>query len=163
MSQSICGSGLWAQISWVLIQVLDGAVVSPEAQLGARLLIISPGIGSIQFLPEFWTEGLRFLLVVSWWLPSCSCRIAAHSLATCFFKAIKRESSDRSSYNFMGLITCTQSPTSGHLCCIPLVRRNLQVTPTLKGEEYTGHAHWKAAELAVTPEKRTLPTISHLT
>lgn len=161
MSQSICGSGLWAQISRVLIQVLDGAVVSPEAQ-GAHLLIISPDVGSIQLLPEFWTEGLHFLLVVSWWLPSCSCHIAAHSLGTCFFKAIKRASSDRSSYNFMGLITCTQSPTSDHLCCIPLVRRNLQVTPALKGEEYTGREHWKAAELAVTPEKHAPPTISHV-
>lgn len=65
LSQSVCGSGLWAQISWVPLQVLDSTVVSPEAQLGTCLLIFSPGIGGVQFLPESWTEGLFFLLAAA--------------------------------------------------------------------------------------------------
>lgn len=91
----LCGSGLWAQICWVLIQVLE--LWSHLRLTQGHLLLIFSGAGSVEFLPELWTEDLCFLLAVSWWLPSCSCHMAAHSPVTCFFKAKKRESSNRSS------------------------------------------------------------------
>lgn len=34
---------------------------------------------------------------------------------------------------------------SGHLCCILLIRSNLQVPPTLRGGEYIGYERWEVA------------------
>lgn len=68
---------LWVRSSGTGWPVLIHTVAH-GAQLSKACFPLYLVVGSIRFFADFWTEGLRFLPAVSWWLPPGTCHVVAH-------------------------------------------------------------------------------------
>lgn len=126
------GSEVLAQLSSVFckaaVKVLARAGFSSEALLRANFRAHEV-IGRFQFLAGWWTEGLPFLLAISWRLPSVPCYVGLPNMAACFHKANEGESLLA---RVKILCAVIREVTVHHLCCI-LLGKNMSRSHPLKG------------------------------
>lgn len=139
---SFCGSGLWAQLRWIICFKVSHKL-QWKVSAGCRHLRVQPGricsqthsviAGRIRFLGDFETEGLSSLLAIGQRQLSVSHQVGFPQMAACFIKASQSQSAGKTEVTaFCNLI---MEVTFHHLKCILFIISESTGPPVFEGLE----------------------------
>lgn len=138
----VCESGIWACLSWILLQSLSQDCHQGVSQGWSLLWEVRKicfeghtAVGSIQFLAGCWTEALAQRACVNQRLPLLPCFTATWACPCGRLLDQCHLESQQSAAEVEAMISCNAVTvvTLPHLCHILLLRSQSQALPPLKG------------------------------